>query len=63
MSIDASDWFYNLKYLSYTKNGQTAKLEKLKNAYIDHLLDRANYYDQLAIQTVGYSPKHVLLFM
>jgi len=61
VSIDASDWFYNLKYLSYTKNGQTADLEKLKNAYIDHLLDRANYYDQLAIQTVGYSPKHVLL--
>ncbi|RLZ10002.1 polysaccharide deacetylase [Acinetobacter sp. 2JN-4] len=61
VSIDASDWFYNQKYLSYQKYNQTVQLEKLKQAYIHHLLDRADYYDQLAADTIGYSPKHVLL--
>ncbi|MGY3821272.1 polysaccharide deacetylase family protein [Acinetobacter haemolyticus] len=61
VSIDASDWFYNQKYLSYQKHHQSDQLEKLKQAYIYHLLDRADYYDQLAIDTIGYSPKHVLL--
>ncbi len=61
VSIDASDWFYNLKYLSYQKQGKTAQLNQLKQAYIQHLLGRATYYDQLAIETLGYSPKHVLL--
>lgn len=61
VSIDASDWFYNLKYLAYVKAGQTEKLAPLKKAYIRHLLDRADYYDGLAVQTLGYSPKHVIL--
>ncbi|GAB00619.1 MULTISPECIES: polysaccharide deacetylase family protein [Acinetobacter] len=61
VSIDASDWFYNQKYIAYQKQGQTQYLKKLKQAYIAHLLDRAAYYDQLAIETLSYSPKHVLL--
>ena len=61
VSIDASDWFYNLKYLAYAKAGQTEKLVALKKAYIRHLLDRADYYDGLAVQTLGYSPRHVIL--
>ncbi|RKG34670.1 polysaccharide deacetylase family protein [Acinetobacter tianfuensis] len=61
VSIDASDWFYNRKYLDYLKHGDTAKLERLKQAYITHLLDRANYYDQLAMLTLKRSPQHVLL--
>lgn len=61
VSIDASDWFYNRKYLDYAKQADTAKLERLKQAYITHLLDRASYYDQLAVHTLQRSPKHVLL--
>lgn len=61
VSIDASDWFYNRKYLDYAKQDDTEKLQRLKQAYIGHLLDRAEYYDQLAVQTLQRSPKHVLL--
>ncbi|WP_245592816.1 polysaccharide deacetylase family protein [Advenella mimigardefordensis] len=61
VSIDASDWFYNLRYLAYEKAGNTADLAQLRKAYIAHLLDRANYYDELGKQTLGYSPKHVIL--
>lgn len=61
VSIDASDWFYNLKYLEYAKNNDGSKIELLKQAYIEHLLNRAQYYDDLAIKTIGRSPNHVLL--
>lgn len=50
VSIDASDWYYNILFLQYQKNKDTESLVKLKQAYIAHLLDRAAYYDQLAMQ-------------
>lgn len=61
VSIDASDWFYNQKYLFYVKLNQAEKLVHLKKAYIAHLLDRATYYDDLAQNILGRSPDHVLL--
>ena len=61
VSIDASDWFYNRKYLDYTKQADKEKLSRLKQAYIQHLLDRAEYYDQLALTSMQRSPKHILL--
>lgn len=61
VSIDASDWYYNQLFLKYQQEKDQASLDKLKKAYIFHLLDRAKYYDDLALQTLGRSPKHVLL--
>lgn len=61
VSIDASDWYYNQLFLKYHQEKDQTSLAKLKQAYIVHLLDRAKYYDDLAIQTLGRSPNHVLL--
>ncbi len=61
VSIDASDWYYNQLFLKYQAANDFTSLAKLKQAYIAHLLDRAYYYDALARQTLGRSPKHVLL--
>ena len=61
VSIDASDWYYNQLFIKYSQEKDQASLDKLKKAYIFHLLDRAKYYDGLALQTLGRSPKHVLL--
>ena len=61
VSIDASDWYYNQLFLKYQQANDQESLNKLKQAYIAHLLDRANYYDQLALKTLGRSPQHVLL--
>lgn len=61
VSIDASDWYYNQLFLKYHEEKDQLSLDKLKQAYIFHLLDRAKYYDDLAIQTLGRSPNHVLL--
>ncbi|AMW77491.1 polysaccharide deacetylase [Acinetobacter sp. TGL-Y2] len=61
VSIDASDWYYNQLFLKFQQNNDANSLKKLKQAYISHLLDRAKYYDGLAIETLGRSPKHILL--
>ena len=61
VSIDASDWYYNQLFLKYQKENDQLSLVKLKQAYIFHLLDRAQYYDDLAINILGRSPKHVLV--
>ena len=61
VSIDASDWYYNSVYLDLTGKGDTKDLETLKPAYLAHLLDRAAYYDSLAVGLLGRSPAHVLL--
>ncbi|WP_278485003.1 polysaccharide deacetylase family protein [Achromobacter insolitus] len=61
VSIDASDWYYSRVYADHMKAGQTAKAQGVKQRYIRHLLDRAAYYDGLARQVLGRSPKHVML--
>lgn len=61
VSIDASDWYYNSVYLDLAARGDTERLETLKPAYLAHLLDRAAYYDSLAVGLLGRSPAHVLL--
>ncbi len=62
VSIDTSDWYYNDVFLTLSKaGGQDAKLEVLRAQYIRHLLDRAAYYDKLALQVTGKRPMHVML--
>ncbi len=61
VSIDASDWYYNQIYSTFSSGGSHAKAARVKSAYVTHLLDRASYYDGLAKQVLGRSPPHVLL--
>ncbi len=61
VSIDASDWYYNQLFIRFTSSGRTEKAAQVQKAYIDHLLDRATYYDGLAKQVLGRSPRHVML--
>ncbi|WP_418130719.1 polysaccharide deacetylase family protein [Variovorax sp. 278MFTsu5.1] len=61
VSIDASDWYYNQVYAAWLDEGNAGKADRVKAAYIEHLLDRAAYYDALARQVLGRSPAHVML--
>ena len=61
VTIDASDWYYNQLFKQYSDKNDTVALAKLKKAYVDHIVDRAQYYDGLAVKTLKYSPKHVYL--
>ncbi len=61
VSIDTSDWYFDQLHRAHAKAGDSAKLAALKAAYVKHLLDRAEYYDDLARRVIGRSPAHVLL--
>jgi hypothetical protein len=61
VSIDASDWYYSQVYVALRDAGATDKAAQVRQEYIAHLLDRAEYYDGLAWQALGRHPAHVLL--
>lgn len=61
VSIDASDWYYNSRFLKWQKNHPEAELAPFRDVYLAHLWDRAAYYDQLAREVLGRSPAHVML--
>ncbi|MEM1327029.1 MAG: polysaccharide deacetylase family protein [Bacteroidota bacterium] len=63
VTIDASDWYVNSELIkSIRKNGyENAQVEKYKAYYIEHLLDRAKYYEDLAFQLTNRHIPHTLL--
>lgn len=60
-SIDTSDWYYNQRFLAERARCPDCDTSALERAYVAHLLDRARYYDGLAREVLGRSPRHVLL--
>lgn len=61
VSIDTSDWYYDNVWRELKSRGDEARAVRLQQAYVEHLLDRARYYDRLARRTLGRSPQHVML--
>lgn len=61
VSIDASDWYYNQRYLAWLKGNAKQDPSTLRDAYLDHLWNRAYYYDSLSKQILKRSAKHVIL--
>jgi peptidoglycan/xylan/chitin deacetylase (PgdA/CDA1 family) len=61
VSIDASDWYYDLRYAQWRGAHPAADPQPFRQAYLDHLWSRASYYDGLSRQVLGRSVKHVLL--
>jgi peptidoglycan-N-acetylglucosamine deacetylase len=61
VSIDASDWYYDERYRSWLAAHANADREPFRQAYLDHLWNRAQYYDSLSKQVLGRSADHVLL--
>jgi peptidoglycan/xylan/chitin deacetylase (PgdA/CDA1 family) len=61
VSIDASDWFYDQRLRARLAAQRPTDLARYREAYLDHLWDRARYYDALAQKVLGRSIPHVLL--
>ena len=61
VSIDASDWYYNSRLLSKLNENPSINIEPYRKAYLNHLWNRACYYDSLSKQVLGHSVKHILL--
>lgn len=61
VSIDASDWYYSMRFGLWHEAHPEADLAPYRKAYLDHLWERATYYDELAKRLLGHSAQHVLL--
>lgn len=61
VTIDASDWYIDSRLRMRLKQDPRADLEAFKNFYLEHLLDRATYYESLAFELTGRHINHTLL--
>ncbi|MBB3063701.1 hypothetical protein [Microbulbifer rhizosphaerae] len=61
VTVDNYDWYINQLYLQYKSSGKKINSENMKELYIDLLWENIQFYDKLAKDILGRSPKHVLL--
>ncbi|MBT4792481.1 MAG: polysaccharide deacetylase family protein [Halobacteriovoraceae bacterium] len=61
VTIDASDWYISDRLEKRLRNNPNANIEGYKKYYLDHMWERAQYYDGLAKKVIGRSPKHTIL--
>lgn len=61
VTIDASDWFIDTKIIEELKKSPQADLTPYKEYYIEHIINRADYYDSLAKNIFNRKVKHTLL--
>jgi peptidoglycan-N-acetylglucosamine deacetylase len=61
VTIDASDWYYNQRLLARMKLDDSFDPSRFREPYLNHIWDRAQYYDQLSRELLGRSVAHTLL--
>jgi peptidoglycan-N-acetylglucosamine deacetylase len=61
VTIDTSDWYISSRMIDRLSLDPKADLEPYKNYYLEHLWERAQFYDGLSQQVLGRSVKHTLL--
>ena len=61
VTIDASDWYVNQRLLHRWETAPATKVDAYRDFLIAHLLDRAAFYRQLAIDVLQSDVRHTLL--
>ena len=63
VTIDASDWYVNQRLISRIKEVgfEKTEIEKFKDFYLQHIIDRANYYEKLSYEINERNINHTLL--
>lgn len=61
VTIDASDWYVDQRLRERLQQNPKADLNGYRQFYLDHIWERAVYYDDLSRRTLGRSVKHTLL--
>lgn len=61
VTIDASDWYISQRLEKKLATNSNTDLAPYKKYYLEHIWDRAKYYDNLAVEVLGRSPNHTLL--
>jgi hypothetical protein len=61
VTIDASDWYYDNRLRQRLAADAAFDLSRFREPYLDHLWDRAQFYDSLSVKVLGRSVPHTLL--
>jgi peptidoglycan-N-acetylglucosamine deacetylase len=61
VTIDNYDWHLDSIASQARRDGRTIDMDALRDLYVETLVDTANFYDRMAVETLGRSPAHVLL--
>ncbi|WP_217989653.1 polysaccharide deacetylase family protein [Pseudoalteromonas sp. HM-SA03] len=61
VTVDNFDWYINAELVAAHRQGKTIDYQKLKQFYVETLWQNIEFYDEIALQTLGRSSKHVLL--
>jgi peptidoglycan/xylan/chitin deacetylase (PgdA/CDA1 family) len=61
VSIDTDDYIFSSKVNEAKDLGKKIDYKKIEKLFIENIIGSANFYDDLAVKTLGHSPKHVLL--
>lgn len=60
-TIDASDWAIDARLQARVKKNFQAALKGYRNFYLQHIWERAQYYDSLSLRVVGRPVRHTVL--
>ena len=61
VTIDNYDWHFDMLASAARREGKEIDMDALRDLYVETLVDTANFYDRIAVETLGRSPVHVLL--
>ena len=61
VTIDASDWYIDSRLRKRLRQNPEANLDGFRDFYLQHLFDRASYYEKLAYELTGRHIAHTLL--
>ncbi|WP_300542285.1 polysaccharide deacetylase family protein [Maricaulis sp.] len=61
VTVDNYDWYIDQRWQQAVRDGRPVDRDALRRAYVDLILGAVEFYDSLAVSTLGRSPAHVLL--
>ncbi len=61
VTIDASDWYVNSRLINQMKYRKKVDTLAFQEFYLNHIIDRANFYESLSFELNGRHIKHTLL--
>lgn len=61
VTIDASDWYVDSRLRKRLRENPNADITVFRQFYLNHLIERANYYEDLSFKLTGRHIKHTIL--
>ncbi|WP_343520070.1 polysaccharide deacetylase family protein [Sphingomonas sp.] len=61
VTAESSDWNIETLAAAAKKDGKTLDMAALRDLYVESHVEAAEFYDALAVKTLGRSPAHVML--